>query len=162
MPQRITQSLSSGGGGNMCWLFFYMLCWMLGRAALVRAALDAGPVAQNALAALRRMQLCVMPCLTGSCDLNLICTTFCDITAGTNPSICANTDVSYCLPFAGIDASGNDIYKCKMAVWFIRTALPLRVLTSLAIVALALVRHVLHLVVVLPINRHTLLNFRWF
>lgn len=32
-----------------------------GRAALVRAALDAGPVAQNALAALRRMQLCVMP-----------------------------------------------------------------------------------------------------
>jgi hypothetical protein len=45
--------------------------------------------------------------------LNLICTQFCDITAGTNPSICANTDVSYCLPFAGIDASGNDIYQMQ-------------------------------------------------
>lgn len=45
--------------------------------------------------------------------MNLICTTFCDITAGTNPSICANTDVSYCLPFAGIDASGNDIYQMQ-------------------------------------------------
>jgi hypothetical protein len=31
-------------------------------------------------------------------------------TAGTNASICTNTDVSSCLPFAGVDENNNDIY----------------------------------------------------
>jgi hypothetical protein len=35
----------------------------------------------------------------------------CGSTAGTNVSICANTDVSACLPFAGTDDNGNDIYQ---------------------------------------------------
>lgn len=59
-------------------------------------------------------QLC-SSCLTGSCltsaDFGFSCCR--SITAGTNASICANTDVSACLPFAGTDSSGNDIYQMQ-------------------------------------------------
>lgn len=35
----------------------------------------------------------------------------CGPVAGTNASICANTDVSACLPYAGMDGNGNEIYQ---------------------------------------------------
>lgn len=54
-------------------------------------------------------------CLTGS--IGITCTPVCTPTPGSGTDICSNTstscvpiDVSACLPFAGTDANGNDIY----------------------------------------------------
>ena len=95
---------SSGGGFGMCCGMCFSSCCGAGCGYCSECVGNA--TCNNTLCS---------SCLTGSCKcsgcLNLICTTFCEITAGTNTSICANTDVSACLPFAGIDASGNDIYQ---------------------------------------------------
>ena len=48
---------------------------------------------------------CLTGTATGSGD------GMCGPVAGTNASICANTDVSACLPFAGTDGNGNEIYQ---------------------------------------------------
>jgi hypothetical protein len=48
--------------------------------------------------------------MTGTLSPNAL-TGVCGPVAGTNASICANTDVSSCLPFAGTDGNGNEIYQ---------------------------------------------------
>jgi hypothetical protein len=49
-------------------------------------------------------------CITGD---TTTCATdgMCGPIAGTNASLCANVDVSTCLPFAGTDGNGNEIYQ---------------------------------------------------
>jgi hypothetical protein len=54
-------------------------------------------------------------CMTGCCWLT---GSLGSPTPGTNVSICTNTDVSACLPFAGVDENNNDIYcQCGKLVY---------------------------------------------